>query len=252
MHLVGTGPYVVASSDFAAADVGWIPSSIHGLNDILPTAISGTATFHDPGNNYPDETWDFATDLWTNLQTLSYDAATTTWTERVSGPNWYLCHPYFDIALSGEALAKMTLADHTHPNDYATAVDNAIAQLYAVPDDNGDVLLDLTPDIGPLPANMDLPPVSWTATDTNGVTFASGTVPAGGPTTLTLPNCPAAFTVSIRVALAHCVGDNTPIVLTANVTVAGGEDPLVQPLCRAKRPSRQPCQEQHAGGVCSG
>ena len=89
MHLVGTGPYVVASSDFAVSQQGWMASSIHGLNDILPTAISGTATFHDPGNNYPDETWDFATDLWTNLQTLSYDAATTTWTERVPGPNWY-------------------------------------------------------------------------------------------------------------------------------------------------------------------
>ena len=111
----------------------------------------------------------------------------------------------------------MTLVDHTHTNDYATAVDNAIAQLYAVPDDNGNVLLDLTPDIGPLPANMDLPPVSWTAA-ANGVTFASGTVTAGGPTTLTLPNCPAAFNLSIRVANAHMVGDNTPIVLTSSVT----------------------------------
>jgi hypothetical protein len=110
------------------------------------------------------------------------------------------------------------LREASHPFPFnslnnATAVDAAMAQLYGSPDSSGNMLLDLTPEIGPLPENVPAPNLYLEENANGQLTYL--TIPANATTTLSL-HCPNTATLHLCAAPNHMSG-TTPPVLAAGV-----------------------------------
>ena len=251
--LASGGSWSLVSSSLAVTDSDWLDSSAYGLGYCIAQAISGSVTFHyDPGG-MNDLTWNFPHDQpgdfnGTGTQTITYDEATSTWTKKVNLPSGYPTG-YFDLAITDGDLVAATLADDAHPSLTAEAVDSAMSQLYAVPDDNGNVLLDITPAVSPLPSTLTTAPqISWTAT-AGTTTIASGTVPADATTTVTIP---CGSHTSFQVTLCRPEPRERRLPADDNdERHSRGQLPSasIRRRAEARRAAPRPREERHPGGV---
>ena len=155
---------------FTVDDGGW--NSVPSAEGAVQDAVSTTITISNrPGDN-PDVEYSFPADLVNSngygefaFGPRTYDASTSSYYVSVhfQDPDWQVgdesSGSYFKVRVTGVVLAELTLTDHSDPANHAAAVDAVVGQMYDSENDSGNVDLNVSASLAPMPEGVPAPNV---------------------------------------------------------------------------------------------